>query len=94
MVGRMNEGPGAEIIRFPGRPRLSVVLAARLGEAICALDQANSKLGDEFPDLHIATKALTVSLGEIAESLHVLDTGLTTASSLTKLGVQKPIPTD
>ena len=92
MVGRMNEGPGAEIIRFPGRLRLSVDLATRLVEAIRALDQANTKLGDEFPDLQNATKALTVSLREIAESLQVLDTGLTTASSPMKVGVRKPCP--
>lgn len=43
MVGRMNEGTGAEIIQFPRRLQLPVNVTARLGRAVRALEQANGE---------------------------------------------------
>jgi hypothetical protein len=77
----MNEGARAEIIQFPRRLRLPVDVAAREGRAVRALEQADSRLGDDHADLRRANNALIGGLNEIAESLQVLEMELMTTLS-------------
>jgi hypothetical protein len=45
------------------------------------LDQANAELRNTISDWRRSVGVLTVSLGEITDSLGILETGLTTLSS-------------
>lgn len=71
---------GADIIPFPTRLPPSIDAAARLYKAVRALGQASAELHDNIPNWRRSINVLTVSLGEIAESLQILSTELTTAS--------------
>jgi hypothetical protein len=88
----MNDNAGAEIIQFPRRPGLSVDVAARLDRAVRALEQASSKLRNESASLCRANNALIVGLGEIAESLQVLETHLIATLSRLEAGMRAHQP--
>ncbi len=81
MADRADQKSSAEIIPFPHRLAPPVDAGARLDRALRALDQANAELRGHISDWRRSIGALTVGLGEITESLRILDTELTTVSS-------------
>ena len=73
------------VVPFRGCPRTPISAAARLDQAIRALDQANSELRDTVAGWRAATTELSVSLGELAGSLQALEKEVTTMASRVQL---------